>query len=79
MEFNVKISKVFGAKYNIYYFWNKSYIKNSSFKMNAVNSIHQYMDFDFVFPKGISFSISGEHYFNDGISSTKNFIAPRKK
>src|SRR5574344_675446 len=75
MEFNVKISKVFGAKYNIYYFWNKSYIKNSSFKMNAVNSIHQYMDFDFVFPKGISFSISGEHYFNDGISSgSKNMF-----
>jgi hypothetical protein len=75
MEFYAKISKVFGAKYNIYYFWNKSYIKNSSAKLDAVNSLHQYLDFDFTFPKGISFSISGEHYYNDGISSgSKNMF-----
>ncbi|MDD2242944.1 MAG: hypothetical protein PHI08_07705, partial [Bacteroidales bacterium] len=75
MEFYAKISKVFGAKYNIYYFWNKSYIKKSSAKLDAVNSIHQYLDFDFTFPKGISFSISGEHYYNGGISSgSKNMF-----
>lgn len=69
LEVSSRFSRHVKGDYKIDYVRSKSAIENSSTTISPINALHQKLSFYFTVLKSLTFNISGDHYFNDAITS----------
>lgn len=68
LEISSRFSESIRGEYDIKYRRSQSKIIGGE-TLDPIGAFHQKLGFDFTFFKKLTMKISGEHYFNDGISS----------
>jgi hypothetical protein len=69
LEVSSRFSGHVGGDYKIDYVGSRSSIENSSTAISPINALHQKLSFYFTVLKSLTLNVSGDHYFNDALTS----------